>query len=374
MPRPSQPWFWKQRQAWFVTINGERVPLGEDREEAFRRFHARMAAPKAVPIQPAGDKQLVAVLIDTFLDYVQKNLASDTYIWYQSRLQCWVTKYPKLTVEELKKHHVREWIDAMDVSPGTKRNYARSIQRCLAWCEEEDYIERSPIAKFKKPAGGKRERVVTSAEYGKILDLAGSDEFRDLIAVTWETGCRPQESLIVETRHVDLEHCRWFFPKSEAKGKRHDRVVYLNDKAMEITRRLMLAHPHGKLFRNSEGQPWTTDSVNCAFVRVQTRWRQDEVKSTRKPRQPIGEGELQARTAVWAARRKQLDKQARAKGEKFCLYHLRHTWMNRMLTSGVDSLTVAVLAGHVDPSTLATTYQHLSQNSAYLLSEARRVS
>jgi hypothetical protein len=46
--------------------------------------------------------------------------------------------------------------------------------------------------------------------------------------------------------------------------------------------------------------------------------------------------------------------------------------MNRLLTSGVDALTVAILAGHCDVSTLAKTYQHLSQNPQYLLDQARR--
>ena len=53
-------------------------------------------------------------------------------------------------------------------------------------------------------------------------------------------------------------------------------------------------------------------------------------------------------------------------GNRYCLYVLRHTWMNRLLTNGVDSLTVAILAGHADPSTLAKTYQHLSQDPNYL--------
>jgi hypothetical protein len=48
--------------------------------------------------------------------------------------------------------------------------------------------------------------------------------------------------------------------------------------------------------------------------------------------------------------------------------------MNRMLTSGVDALTVAILAGHRDPSTLAKTYQHLSQSPRFLLAQARRAS
>lgn len=89
----------------------------------------------------------------------------------------------------MKKHHVRTWIDEIEGAPGTKRNYARAIQRCLSWCKEEDVIERSPIAKFKKPAGGKRERVITPAEYEKLLSAAGSHEFRDLLMISWETGC-----------------------------------------------------------------------------------------------------------------------------------------------------------------------------------------
>ena len=58
--------------------------------------------------------------------------------------------------------------------------------------------------------------------------------------------------------------------------------------------------------------------------------------------------------------------------KRYCLYVLRHTWMNRLLTSGVDALTVAVLAGHSDPSILGKTYQHLSQNPEYLRTAARR--
>ena len=59
-------------------------------------------------------------------------------------------------------------------------------------------------------------------------------------------------------------------------------------------------------------------------------------------------------------------------GVKCFLYALRHTCMNRLLLSGVDAMTVAILAGHCDPSTLAKHYQHLSQSPAYLLGQARK--
>ena len=191
--------------------------------------------------------------------------------------------------------------------------------------------------------------------------------------MTWETGCRPQESLIVEARHVDLVNQRWVFQQSEEKNKAFLRVVYLTDVALEIVRRLMLAHPEGPLFRNSEGEPWTADSVNCAFTRIQIRMGRRKLKATRKPKDKrrkllyVDEKEVAALVATMsreqrngerkseaklrhAARQRLTNREAMAIVPKYSLYALRHTWMNRLLTSGVDALTVAILAGHRDPS------------------------
>ena len=65
--------------------------------------------------------------------------------------------------------------------------------------------------------------------------------------MTYRTGCRPQESLRVEARHVDLANCRWVFSETEEKNRRLYRVVYLSDEALSVTKRLMLRYPEGKL-------------------------------------------------------------------------------------------------------------------------------
>jgi len=108
-----------------------------------------------------------------------------------------------------------------------------------------------------------------------------------------ETGVRP-----------GAHQLRWVFPEIPGKGN-NPRIVYLTDLALEITRRLVLKHPEGPLFRNTRGRRRPTDAVNCHFQRLQKKL-----------------------------------------GTKYCLYVIRHTWMNRLLTGGTDSLTVAVLAGH----------------------------
>jgi integrase len=87
--------------------------------------------------------------------------------------------------------------------------------------------------------------MVSEAEYAQILAAIRDDSFYDLIVTTWETGCRPQESLRVEARHVDLKNQRWVFPKSESKTRQVSRVVYLTDEALQITSRLMVTYPTG---------------------------------------------------------------------------------------------------------------------------------
>ncbi len=72
------------------------------------------------------------------------------------------------------------------------------------------------------------------------------------------------------------------------------------------------------------------------------------------------------------AKRKLTIKRASELVPRYSLYALRHSWATNALKRGVDSLTVAVLMGHSDPSTLARVYQHLSHNPEHLLEQAKR--
>ena len=67
------------------------------------------------------------------------------------------------------------------------------------------------------------------------------------------------------------------------------------------------------------------------------------------------------------ARKKLAARESAQKGVKYCLYAFRHTLANRLLTAGVDSLTVSTLLGHVDGTMLARVYSHLQQNADHLL-------
>jgi integrase len=328
MPRKPKLRYWAARKVYYCQINGRRHYLGKDKKVAEREFHRLMSAP---PPKKAVASHSVVAVIDEYLEWCHKHRRPETYRWYLDRLQSFVqTIDPALEVEELRPFHVQKWVDAQeDWKNGSRRNAIAAVKRVFRWAEEQGYIDRNPIALMKKPACGKKETIVPEPHYEAMLAATRDEEFRDLLIVTWETGCRPQESLRVEARHVDLTNQRWVIPTTP--GKPDNRVVYLTDAALEITKKLVEKHPSGPLFRNTDGVPWTTDAVNCRFHRWVKKFNQ-----------------------------------------RYSLYAIRHTWITRMLQSGVDSLTVAFLAGHKDPSMLAKHYAHLSLNPKHLLEQAKR--
>jgi len=73
---------------------------------------------------------------------------------------------PTSTLAHLKPHHVQKWVDAQEnLASGSRRNLIAAAKRALKWAEEQGYVERSPLAHLRKPGCGRKEQVVSSAEY-----------------------------------------------------------------------------------------------------------------------------------------------------------------------------------------------------------------
>ncbi len=267
MARRAQPWYRADRKIWCVTINGTRHNLGPKKKDAFDRFHDLMRQPGRQKVVATS----VAAVMDTFLDWVERNRSAATYEWYRYRLQNFVERYPDLTVDQLRPHHVEQWAGLPHLAQTSRRNLMRAVKRALKWAVAQGYLESSPIAHMEVPGGQAREVYVAPDEFNKLLDYVVDSGFADLLAVTYEIGCRPQESLRVEARHVDLQHKRWIFPPSESKTKSMPRVVYLSERATAITARLVKQYLAGPLFRNKNGRAWTKDAIGCAFDRLQVR-------------------------------------------------------------------------------------------------------
>ena len=173
-----------------------------------------------------------------------------------------------LTVTQLRPYHVDEamkkyWSGSM------KHGVARAVQRVFRWAERKGYVDKNPVANYEKARPGKRTVIVSAPEFDTLRPLAGSRSFQDLLVFTWETAARPQESLVIEARHINFTNARIVFPVDESKGDQWPRSIYLTQQALEIVRRLILKNPEGPIFRNCDDRPWTAYAVNCAFCRLQ---------------------------------------------------------------------------------------------------------
>jgi integrase len=247
MPKFPKPFYRTARKAWFVQVAGKQVNLGPDHDAAMRRYHELMGRTKAAA-QPVAS--------DAFLDWCSKHKAGRTYNWYRDYLESFARTLPiGLTIARLKPFHVQQWVDGNPTWKTGKRGAIIAAQRAFNWAVRMGLIETNPVRSLEKPKAGRREHVISPDQFKVITSLVRDAEFRDLLTVCWETGCRPQEALCVEAGHVDAAEGCWVFPADESKGKERQRIVYLTDTALAITMRRMAACPYGPLFLNTDGQP-----------------------------------------------------------------------------------------------------------------------
>ena len=189
MARTPKPWYRKDRKSWFVTINGKRHNLGEDKDEALQAFYQLMAGPDQI------DKISVFALMDEFLDWTQKHRAPRTYEFYQERINRFVADNANMDCLDLKPFHVQKWLDGKTWGATYKAGFVASIKRCFNGAIRQGYLSTNPIQFLEKPKPNKRETPVTREEHKTLLaNIRKKDPFYDLVVFSWETGCRSMRS------------------------------------------------------------------------------------------------------------------------------------------------------------------------------------
>jgi integrase len=333
MPRDPKPWFRSDRDAWCVTINRRRFNLGPDRELAHKRFYELMLTGGAAEEQRGPTT--VFSLFDDFLEWCRGQRAESTYEWYVERIKPFVkhlkTDRPAAT---LRPYHVVQWVSKhRGWSTTHQRNCIQAIKRPYRWAHRMGLLDSNPLEFLEKPSAGRRDQIVTPEEYKVVLAKIPNAAFKNLIVSAWDTGARPQELLRIEMRHVDLANSRWIIPAKEVKVRSRPRIIYLTEQVAKITAGYLTETPNDRLFVNTKGEAWNRHSIKCQFFRLEKKI-----------------------------------------GRKLSLYVFRHSFATRLLTEGVDPMTVATLLGHSDTSMLGRVYQHLYQRTDHLRSQLQRVS
>lgn len=322
-----KPYYLKNRDTWMVWLNGrqERLGKGITEDEAYQRFE-ELREFKGT-LRPTS---LVVVLFDAFLEDLHVNNARTTYEWYKHFLASFGKRHTNLLISELAPFHVTEWANKVfgTDSSSTRHGAIRAVQRAFNWAVDQKLISHSPVGRIKKPTPARRETIIPPKQFADILEKETTECWRDFLNFMRETGCRVQEIRILEASHLDEQNQRFILPANQAKGKKIPRVIYMSDAAAEIAQRRMKEFSEGPIFRNARGKPLTRNAIRCRFRRY---------------------------------------------GDGLCATLLRHTFVTEGLVNGVDSVSMAALCGHADPSQVAKTYQHVAQNPKYMKDLLKKV-
>ena len=174
MPHFPKPFFKKARGVWYVEINRKQFNLGSNKDEAFRQYHQLMGKPREQAVSPDS----LLSIIEAFLEWSQKNRAPATYEWYRFRLQRFALTFPEMRDSDFKPFHVEQWVDQYVVAQTTRRNYFRSIKRCLSWARRQGRIDINPLEALDVPGAEPKDVYVPPDEFEKLLTFVPDSRFR----------------------------------------------------------------------------------------------------------------------------------------------------------------------------------------------------
>lgn len=325
MPRQPKPFFRKQTQSWYFSTRGKQHNLGKDKAAAFEKFYQLMAAAEPVTTQSFT----VYELSQSYLDWVHTHRAIGTYRLQKHYLKSFIEfAGKKLKVADLKAACVRRWVSGkVDWNSTTQSDGIGAVQRMLNWAVENEYLSANPVRGFKKPRRKRRDTVYTADQWRQIKSHTDAD-FAAFLDFLYLTGCRPREARTLETRHIHNDNI--IFPGDESKGEM-TRVIFLIPQTRQIVKRFAKRQPHGPIFRNAKGNPWTKDAIKCRLNRI-----------------------------------------SKKVGFRVIAYGARHSFATNALINEVDPISVAHLMGHRNPKMVAEVYSHLANNTAFLKRQAAK--
>ena len=234
-------------------------------------FHKLMATESRQ--LPEADTIRVCQVADLFLDYSQKHHEAATFRGYKDFLQDFRDVYGSLFAKDMKPLHVTRWLDSHPGWKESRRNAVVAVKRVFNWADAEGLLQPNPIKAVKKPAQGRRDRILTPEERAEILAAIKDQQFREFVFAMMETGARPGEVRKVTAANVNLDLGVWtFIQHKTAKRTGKPRVIYLTPAMVELSRKLIEKYPEGPLFRGPRNKKGNSrNGVRCRFRRLREK-------------------------------------------------------------------------------------------------------
>lgn len=328
--KQPKPWYWKSRNAWYVTLDGKQVRLHENEREANAEFYRVMAAEGKL-----GNRQVAKM---TVADACESLIASVTHLRpstqrnYKDLLGPFAAAFrskrldamtPEMCIRFVSSYKGRNYC-GKTFGDSSRTVMFKHIKLLFRWARDTGLIQHNPLARtpipWKVPP---RERPMTNVEYQQIqADPKTDPKFKEVLEVMWQTGIRPGEVATLAARHLDarLPIAR-FQPTEHKTGTRtgHQREVYFPPALMERMRDHAKDRPNGPLLLNRNGEPWTQHKISGRFTRL---------------------------------------KQRLSLPKELVIYMARHHFITSLVESGIPLARVAKIAGHTHPETVMRHYYH----------------
>ena len=308
-----------------VTLGGRQHKLAEGRDSkkvAQKRFHELLLL---VAEAPGASNARVASVCDAFLVWSQKYQSPETYRGYFFYVQSFCEACGYLLVNDIRPHHVMDWISKKAWGSTAQYNAVRAAQRVFNWAVKQKLLAQNPIKGMERPRPKSRTSYVTNEEF-RSLRQAAVPQFRLFLYALRRTGARPSE--VRRLTWDQVREDRWILPEHKTVGKTgKPRVIYLTPVMQRLMCILRRKSASKYVFVNCHGQPWTTNAVRLQMKRLRDK--------------------LGLRDNV-------------------CAYELRHAFGTYGVLNGVDIATLAELMGHRDTTMVSRVYAHLAGQTAHL--------
>lgn len=331
MSSSNQPFFRKSRNAWYLQVGKKQIKLAENKAEAWVKWHAIMST-QTQPGQPKAAMPLKD-LCQKFLDYLSQSASPRTCEWYAMYVELLAKHFKGADAESVRACDIESFIAGRKTwGANSRHNFARAVKRIYSWAEVNELITKNPLKHLKKPSPQSRTDFITAEQMEQIEKVLPENALKDLLIVAWDTGIRPQEIILVESRHCHLDHSVICFAAEESKGKKRPRAIYLpTSRSVDIIKRLITERPYGPIFRNFVGEPWNRNSIGQALRRYE----------------PVF-------------------------GFKTHLGAFRKGYCTAALQNGVDPVTLSKLMGHADTTMISRVYAQVHQDIEFMLSSAKK--
>ena len=331
------PWYWREKDGWFVHAFGKRNNLkvkGEGAEaEAVRAWHRLMADGLSIKAVVVAAKPTVKDVVTAYLADAERRVKAQTMASYRPTLQAVVEVHGRELADAFTQANALAWANRPGWSSSTRYGVLGTLQTAFKWAEANGLIASSPLKRLKRPPKQSRGvKSVVTADSHAVLMAAASPTLRPVLALLHATGARPSEVCRLTAKDVGVANGVAVLSDHKTSAHGHSRFIVLTPSALAILQPLIAAGKAGPLLRNAKGNPWSKDALGHAMRRLSLKC-----------------------------------------GVKAIAYGFRHTFATDALASGVPDATVAALLGHSGTTMLHKHYSHLTHQATTMKQAALQV-